>query len=406
MQRLKSILTKIFCVPYFLFKACLSSLKKGNAGKVLIVQFGHFGDALVDSGAILAIKEQYEREGKKVYLLCAPPVWEMLKRIPGFDGMVILPYASYNLYFSFDVFRNILCSDVIGTGYSDVILLSPVVTPAFLMASCIPGKKYGLLYPEFFLGWRKIIFFLFRPFYKKVLISKPGQKRFQLVAQFLNEIGIKGYKPRITFLPGQLVDIKPEEPYISLVIDSSNPARIWPREYFIELISLLLKNYIFKIYLLGTKKDEQITKMLKTLPREQQERVKDLSGQTSVDEWIERIRGSEFIIGVDSGAIHVAASTGTMAFCLAGRWLIDLFVPYPPEVVHEKVKLPICIFRDDADNLPCRNCNGRTGRYGKTNKKCYRLCEQGQGDLCLLEIKPENVLQVVMRHYEINSLRN
>lgn len=393
MRKAKNALSKAMVFIYIFFKACAAKLAKKCGDEVLIIEFGHFGDSLVDSGAILFIKQWYEKRGKTVSLLCAPETWKMLKLIPDLSQMNVLPFASYRFEYSLQSTRELLRN--IGKRYSDVILLSPISAYYFLFTACVPGNKSANLYPEFFCGWRKIFLFLFRPFFKNIYISKTGQSRFHMVAQFLNVIGISGYRPQITYLPVQEARLEEEPPYISIIVDSSNPTRKWPVENVVQLIDWLLNHYDYRIYLLGATPDLPLASQLEGLPSEKKVRIKDLAGKTTVEEWIERIRRSEFIIGVDSGAIHVAASTGTPAFCLAGRWSIDSFVPYPPDVAHDGLTGPICIFRKGANDLPCRNCVGRMGQYGKTNKKCFDLCRQGKSCLCLQELTAEDVIKAI-----------
>ena len=178
-----------------------------------------------------------------------------------------------------------------------------------------------------------------------------------------------------------------------MTVDSNNKSRRWSHDKFIQLVKMLLNEYEYNVVLLGNKLPDFELKQYK-ITFADTPRVKIYIDKTDINIFVELLRNSQFHIGVDSGSIHVAASVGTQAFCLTGKWDGNRLFPYQLEEHTDGTIEPICIFWQDADSLSCYGCAYR-GIYGWKNRECYVRCKKRQGCLCLERIQVDDVIKVI-----------
>ena len=114
--------------------------------------------------------------------------------------------------------------------------------------------------------------------------------------------------------------------YILINPGASNHERAWPAEKYSNLINFILKRFKYFVILTGSKTDKLITNsILKSISNE---RLLDLTGQTSVPELIEIIRSANFVISNDSASVHIAYAVKTKAICISSGNNFGRFVPY------------------------------------------------------------------------------
>jgi len=103
--------------------------------------------------------------------------------------------------------------------------------------------------------------------------------------------------------------------YIVISIGSLKEHKKWPVINYIDLIRYILSNSSHEIVLTGTKKDlmdsEKITNEIKSL------RIINLVGRTSLKELFIIISKSEYTVGNDGGAMHVAGIFGIKSISIS-----------------------------------------------------------------------------------------
>lgn len=172
-------------------------------------------------------------------------------------------------------------------------------------------------------------------------VDRDAQKR------LLTELSLSLDKPIVGFVPGA----------------EYGPAKRWPMEYFAELAkALVVRNK--QVWLFGSAKDQDICQGIAQLAGDG---VIDLSGRTRLEDVIDLIALSEFVVTNDSGLMHVAAATDRKLIALYGSSSPD----YTPPLSHQAEVIYL--------NLECSPCYQRTCRYNH-----YR---------CLADIKPDKVLK-------------
>lgn len=401
MNKIKTTLFKIGVYAYIHLKALIRKRCKEKTGNILFIISGGLGDALLDAQAFEALVDRYVSEGEKVSIVSNPVVCSILQMLPGMSEVCFIPYAFPSAK-NFD--REMLKSLRMTIGilraaqYEHIILK---LNRNNLWARCIAGSLSAgcftaALYDSDLQRFKKrLTCFSLQHTVDKYISFSDDLTQMQKSKEFAKMLGAADYQISITYLPKQYDYRLTKDPYITVAIDSSRPEKRWPTEYFIELVQRLLNQYDYDIVLTGSILSEETLNQYETAFQDE-DRIIILIGKTDLPKWIELIRGARFHIGVDSGSIHIAASVGTQAFCLAGAWDKRRFLPYQVEANTPGTAAPICIYRSDidVDSLFCANCNVR-GNFGWGNRECHTKCKNGQPCLCLSKITPDHVMDTI-----------
>ncbi len=158
--------------------------------------------------------------------------------------------------------------------------------------------------------------------------------------------------------------------YYILVPGARWETKLWPPEYFAELINLLANKAPFNRYvpvIVGTKADKSRAAQIKSLSRVD---VMDLTGKTNLTELVSYIKGATFVVTNDSGPMHIAAAVNTQVFAIFGPTSARLTGPYGEGHV---------VVTAGVDCRPCfkKNCN----------------------DLrCMIRLKPDHVYESILKN--------
>ena len=168
--------------------------------------------------------------------------------------------------------------------------------------------------------------------------------------------------------------------------------RSWPPYRFAKVADYIIDKYNLKIYLCGSKDDipsnEKIFKLIK-----KKDMVINLTGRTNFQEWIEIIRNAKFILGNDSGYIHLAACVKTQAFVIIGYWNYGRFHPY--RFKNNQFIIPLLI----SSNKPKCNFCGIFPVDNKDKKLCNKLVEEKGVYNCIYDINIKNAIDIIDKYY-------
>jgi ADP-heptose:LPS heptosyltransferase len=142
--------------------------------------------------------------------------------------------------------------------------------------------------------------------------------------------------------------LMPTEKYFLIFPGSNGAYKIWPKESFATLVKNLVATTGYKAIICGAALEMDICNWIATAS----ELAISIAGKTSLTEVVELIRKAEFVIGNDSGSIHIAAATNTQSFCIIGGGHFGLFLPYPDNWMGKR---PYIINH----NMPCYGCGWR-----------------------------------------------
>ena len=134
--------------------------------------------------------------------------------------------------------------------------------------------------------------------------------------------------------------IEKTDNYIILAIGASDPKRMWSAGNWIYLIKFILNNYSLHIVIIGSRKENSLAEqILAGITIEEQKRVSNTCGQTSLVDSLYLIKNTKALIGNDSSAIHIAAALETKEKAIE-KYVIfpgkcfTRFVPYPDHITN------------------------------------------------------------------------
>lgn len=388
-MKLITKISRLLAYFYVLLRFLFKRSRIVENGCVLLIQWGGIGDAVLDAKSILSLNEYYLKRGKRVSVAVRNNVKNALEKILDIHTLDFIVLENDCLKVS-SIKKTL--SDLNETGYESIVSLSPWYNwPSLYIAACLPSNESWGVFPEHYSRIFKRI--LFKSYTNRIMVSidVPRVQRNKLLMKVL---GISDHKTEITAIPSRGRGDRPNNSIV-LSVDSSNPVRGWAQENFIALAGKLLKRYPYDIYLTGANVEpDAVDRYERSFAGN--DRVKIMTGKLSIDEWVETIRGSRFVVSLDSGAVHVAASTGTTCFCLTGVWDGHRYMPYRVDKLNPGTKEPICVYRTDVnvEELACYDCVGKR-RYGWGNKECADQCKKGQPCLCLSKITVDDVMTAI-----------
>ena len=146
--------------------------------------------------------------------------------------------------------------------------------------------------------------------------------------------------------------------------------RRWSKEGFIQVGRALRQQHEATILVFGEAGDREVCADITTAIGNS---AVDLSGQTTLGEFVSFIARCDLVISNDGGPIHIAASQGVRTVSIFGPVDPQVYGPYPKTPNHRVVR---------KDNLPCRPCYHR-----------FKLPPCPYERACLTQIEPAEVLE-------------
>ena len=400
MRRVFKVCSKIMAFVYAFICSIMKKKTPIANNCVLIIATGHIGNAILDIDAILEMKRFFLNEGKKVYLLCSPTMWNIFQILADVSDF---EYIGENYRYSGNGtdFKNVYrtLKSLKQYEFEKVIVTLTNDPVAHYVVASIPfNESYGVFDDVKHIdGFFR---YYFERYYTKKVKVPVDMHEFQRLKMLIQLFGEKDYKTAIHYIQPQTLKTNTErQPYITIAMDSMCTQRRWKKEQYALLVDNLLRSYPYDIYCTGGTLANEVYHYC-------YERIKDknrffnFAAKTTVIEWFELIRGAVFHIGVDSGSIHVAASVGTQAFCLVGVWDGKRALPYVTDKEDKRTCSPVCVYREDINDLKCYACKVYGGRYGVGNTICYKTCQKGEACLCLQRITYLDVLNKIKNFFD------
>lgn len=163
--------------------------------------------------------------------------------------------------------------------------------------------------------------------------------------------------------------------------------KAWEIDRHCELLNYILSHTKVDIVLIGSEDDKENNgKLLGMLKNN--ERVINLTGKTSFKEWIALLANAQFVIGNDSGYIHLSYALEVQVFVIAGYWDYGRFLPYVKHDDEDAVPIDIRAARPE-----CALC-----AYGNSSPKkqeCDLLVKEKGIYKCIDDITVKNAIKVI-----------
>lgn len=328
--------------------------------KILLVQTAYLGDVILTTPLIRAVKQVFPQA--KLDVLVIPQTAGALANNPYIDQLILFDKRRQK----WSAFKDVL--QILKARHYDLAISphSSFTTGLLLKLSGIPQR----------VGFRRspIRYFLTH----KIPMPKADftiEKYLTLLQPFSNQ----KFSIQTELFPSQadreladmwLQKLESGRPTIAIAPGSVWPTKRWPAEYYTQLVANLKQR--FNLVFIGSKDERALCQQI--IDQAGMEQALNLAGELSILQSAAVIANCDLMICNDSGALHMANAMQTDVFAFFGPTVRSFgFFPFRP---HDKVF--------EVPDLYCRPC----GKHG------HKECPEGHFR-CMLEIKPEEVLQAI-----------
>ncbi len=327
-------------------------LQHGN--KVLILRLDAIGDFVIWLAAAKEIRAHYT--GYHITLLGNDLWTDLARKLPWFDNVLPL---NRKRFFMNPLYRCRMLRTIQHEGFR--IALNAVYSRDFLVSDvCI--RASGASTRIGFVGnaenstpWQKRI----GDRWYTMLVPSGPKHQLDQDADFVRNLG-SNYSARLPELPRFPLrkDLAGKDYYV-IIPGAGHEMRQWPIGNFQEIARRVYNKSGYTPVLCGGSREIDLSR---SFLNNADFPVMDLVGRTSLVDLAAVIAHAKFLIGNDTGAIHIAVATSTPSVCIFGGAHPGRYVPYPPSLNAplKAVTHPMdcfncdwhCVY-DDSRTVPC-----------------------------------------------------
>lgn len=385
----KTIKNKISVLLHYLYAEVYHIIpNKMDKNVVLFPFFGRLGDMVMFLDTLLEWKRiLIEEQGKKIIFACRTEVWKLIESIGYTDNLIFMELTRESLD-SFGYFqKKIRESRAFHPDELINVRENSVIENVYLYA--VPAN-------------RKTIYRSFEIIYSNKLANsfsvrtytddwRPGHDMDQIscYADMIRKYGNSEYRSQISELPLVGNNVFPEgKKYVCVCPGASAANKCWPADRYASVVDYIISKTGMDIVFSGGKSDikesNEITSLMKY-----KDRVTDLTGKTSISEWIAVIQQATFVLANESGSVHIAASSHVPSVCIGEQKFSDKWLPYRPERIRKNDVNPIVV---RGEKLECAFCARNSFKWSDECQECYRK----HGIVkCVYEVKEDDVKSAV-----------
>ena len=333
-----------------LFDACRRIENSSTRKEVLIVRLDVIGDFILWLDAAKELRRIFPKEEYTLTLL-GNSIWTDLARsLPYFDE--VLPLDRSTLVRSPASFIKLVWK--LHSVRFDTVL-HPVFSREFLFGDFFvwasdAKEKIGMqgeILNQF--PWLKR---LSDRFYTR-LLSVPTECTTELErnAEFLRGLGLTNFCSGVPMLEMccETSLSLPSQEYFVIFPGASVAARRWPAANFVTLVEKIHAATGLNVVVCGGPAEEQLGQYIE---KRALAPVLNLVGMTSLRDLVAVIAGGRFLVGNETGAVHIAAAVGVPSICILGGGHFGRFMPYSPGTATLR-PLPTPVL----NKLECFGCN-------------------------------------------------
>jgi lipopolysaccharide heptosyltransferase II len=151
-----------------------------------------------------------------------------------------------------------------------------------------------------------------------------------------------------------LLDSLPKKKYaIALCVKGTFPLKDWPQEYFARLVEKLNEHYDANFYIIGAPGDKAYADSVIQLSASP---IRNFCGQTTLMELAALFAKSDLFITVDTGALHIAATTAVPIVAMYGCSSPKRWSPLTEKATIYFLDKPCCPCRIHPEECPGKEC--------------------------------------------------
>lgn len=329
--------------------ACLGSVKRCS-GNVLLVKVDAIGDFVLWLDSARALRERYREQ--KIILVANHIVEELAERTGYFDEIIPLNIPKFDFGGSLSYrFRQLRKVRGVGAG----VAINPTYSRTFwtgdsLIRASGAAERIGSVGDDLLISPRKKRI-SDRWYTRLVPATKNPLMELERNCEFLAGFGLPDQIPRVASIP-KLVDLPPipelENDYFIVFPGATWSGRMWPIASFAEVMKAVVDRYHLTPVICGSGAEKGLANQL--MDQIGEVGAVDLTGRTSLVEFVEIVRSARFLIGNETSAVHIAAATDTPSVCLLGGGHFNRFAPYPSKITGRK---PLPVY----ELMSCYGCN-------------------------------------------------
>lgn len=384
-------------------KICLYSLfsnicfRKSKKRIVFIPFFGRLGDMVMFLDSLNEYYKMFSVERRyHIILGCRSEAWKILN-ITGMDyNFEFFELTREKLkdfeYFKDRVFNIKNKSPQIIVNVRENNVIEHIYLHAIPAAEKYTYRSYDIKYAN------RLGSFFAKHTYTTIWTDRENKDQISCYADMVRLLGHKEYQSKIRRFPymNEKVEGIPDN-YIAICPGASVDNKCWPVERFINVINHIIKNVDYFIVLCGGKNDVMIAETICNnviSPK----KVFNVTGKTSIKQWITVLQNAKFVLTNESGSIHIAASCGVPSICIGEQKYGNKWLPYRVEYIRNDDRFPTVV---RGPKLSCEFCAATSFTFDDVCKKCY----QKHGVVrCVYEVTEEMIISEVDRY--INEICN
>jgi ADP-heptose:LPS heptosyltransferase len=301
---------------------------------LLLIRLDSIGDYILVRNFFQSLKQSKRFRSYKI-TLCGNVLWKELAET--FDEDIIDEFIWIdrkkfysNIAYKYKILKQIhskgfeVCID---TTFSREILFGD----AIVKTSSAREKIGSSGAPDSYVVWKRKLFS--NNFYSRLIpVSEENMFEFQRNKNFFEQIIDEKINLPKPFLntSGITFNSLPSQKYIIIFPGANDEKRIWDIKNFIEVGKFILNNSSFLIVVCGSQKEEKLAGIFTINLNET--RIINFTGKISLVDLVKIIGNAEFLISNETGAVHIAAATGTRFLCISNGNHLGRFNPYPEDI--------------------------------------------------------------------------
>lgn len=347
-------------------------------GNILVNALVNLGDVVLTTSAIALLKKAYPEA--KITMLVKPVVREAVENNPLIDEVMVFQYKAKKNSIGKML---AMVKDIKSRHFDLSISLDRKLRPALLCwlagIPCRVGPNRVLddrpsrvtwLYTDVINIEHDLVHTLQAETYQTIIRKFTGVNTHEkpVFARITPEAEAKA-EALLAELP--LADKK-----IALCVKGTFELKTWPKEYFAEVVETLAKRYNAAFFIVGAPNDRAYADEVIQLI---QQPVKNFCGKTNLVDLAALLGKADLLVTVDTGATHIAATTGVPMVTVYGCTIPDRWHPINDKVVvlssHETC-CPCSVKATECPSNPKPKCLWNITPNNVLNK-CFELLRGG-----------------------------
>ena len=319
--------------------------KRNKKYDLVIVRVDALGDYILFLNTLKAYKEAYQ--GKRVLLICADLVRPLAEEDSFYTDIIDFNRKKFvtNLSYFWTVLKQLR-----------KVVANKVVYPIpqrhiegdIMVAAIKAPQKIGFMFSH---SW---LHRALNSFYTDLITNDSGiVSEIDFIENFTKKAILSSFNYQLECMSMPNVDssfLNLPSKYAVIAMSASTDDKVWPTNNFSAIIDKIPINLGIVLSGSGARDMEMAERVLSLVSIPQ--RCINLVNKTSVKEMVLLIAQSQFVIGNDSSAVHIAAASHVPSICVFHGALFGRFLPYPNHIGYKKYQPRVVCYKMD-----CYGCD-------------------------------------------------